>query len=167
MLKRTISTLAAMVCLASFTAWAQPPDFADFPGDERPQWGRWQGKRFDRMAEYLELSESQASEWQTLVDEHTETGRARWERIGTLREEFRRLADTVDPDLDQLGQIALDMHREMETARSSQGQLLGELEAVLTPEQADRFEALKAAREFAGPRHRRGPRAGHAPPDSN
>ena len=119
-----------------------------------------------RMVEYLELSEAQTAEWEAITTEHREATRARWESIAQLRDQFRSLADQDNPNLEQVGQVALDLHREMETARASRGVVFDELSEILTPEQAERFEALKAAREFSGDRERRGRRGARAPKES-
>lgn len=171
MFKKSLIAILLLVSLAATTAWAQPADQAIFPGDERPGRGRAQGERLNRMVEYLDLSESQAAQWHAIAEEHISGLRTRQDRMESLKAEFRSLADQENPNLEQLGQIALDLHREMETARSSRGELHEELGQILTPEQTERFEALIAAREFSGPRGqrgrdgRRGPREGFSPPD--
>ena len=155
----SIALLAAMLCIPAI---AQPPDFAVYPGEETPGHGRFREDRLARMVEYLELSDAQATEWEAIAARHQETARARFEHIGKLRNEFRSLAEQDNPNLEQVGQIALELHREMETARSSRGEVFEELQEILTPEQAERLQALKAAREFSeerGRRGRRGPRA--------
>jgi len=154
---------ASVICTA---AWAQPPDYAVYPGDERPEQGRQHQDRLARIVEYLELSDAQAAEWEQIASRHLETVRGRWELIGGLREEFRTLADQENPNLEQAGRIALDLHREMETARSSRGEIAEELVEILTPEQAERFEALQAAREFSGERRQRGGRGHRSNKDS-
>ena len=165
MLKKHCMTILVTIVMTTSGTWAQPPD-AFYPGDERPRHDRWQGDRMARIAEYLELSESQAAEWQATTEQHLEAVQSQRSRIESLRDEFRRLADQTNPNLEHLGQIALDLHREAETVRSSRGQLKSEFETILTPEQAERFEALAAAREIAGPGGRHGRRDGRTPADS-
>jgi Spy/CpxP family protein refolding chaperone len=160
MLKKTMMTILVIAGGSAALVWAQPPDMAVFPGDERARPDRWQGDRLEKMAEYLELSDAQIAEWQAITGQHSQTIRARWGQIGTLREEFAELADSHDPNLEQLGQIALDLHQEMKKARAARGELVTSLEETLTVEQAERFAALQAARELAGNRAHRGPR-GH------
>ena len=163
--KKILMSLLAISGAATAMAWAQPPDFAVFPGDERAREGRGQEGRLEKMTEYLELSDSQVTEWQAITEQHTEAMRARWEYVGVLRQEFGELADREDTDLAQLGQLALDLHREMKTARSSRGDHIQRLEEILTPDQAAKFEALKAARELSGDRGHRGPRGGRNRPE--
>lgn len=158
MFNKALFAILVITGAAAALAWAQPPDYAVFPGDERPRHDRSADDRLARMAEYLELSDAQATEWQAITKRHIDAMFVQRERIESLGSDFRGLADQQDPDLAELGQMALDLHREMESARSSRGQLLIDLEEILTPEQAERFAALKAAREFAGNRGHRGPR---------
>lgn len=162
MRNRSILPLALVAAMLCAPAIAQPPDFAVYPGEETPGHGRFRQDRLTRMVEYLELSDSQTTEWEAITTQHQETTRARFERIGQLRDEFRSLAEQDNPNLEQVGQIALELHRAMETVRSSRGEVFEELQEILTPEQAERFAALKAAREFSGDRgrrERRGPRS--------
>ena len=166
--RKILMTILAIAGATAAGAWAQPPDFAVFPGDEQARQGRqgrWQGDRLEKMTEYLELSDAQATEWQAIGEQHTEAMVAHRERVGALREQFRQLAEHDDPDLEQVGQIALDLHREMETASSSRGELIQELEQILTPEQAERLTALRAAREMSGDRGHRGPRGSKNRPE--
>lgn len=161
---RRALTLTAILITSTFTVpvSAQPPDSAIFPGDERPRHSRGREDRLQRMADYLELSDSQNAEWQAISERHLEAVRTRWDRVESLRENFVELADQHDPNLQQLGRISLDLHREIQMTRDSRGTVIAELEQILTPEQAEKFAALQVARDFAGERgHRRarGPRA--------
>ncbi len=169
MTKKTPLILLFLAATGSLI-WAQPPDFAVYPGDEeRGPRDRGQAERLAKMVDYLELSESQAAEWEAMTQEHMQATRARWEHIGSLRESFRDLAEQENPNLEEAGRIALEMHREMETARSSRGQVFEDLQQILTPEQADKLEALKTAREFSGRRgdRGRGPRRDRDRPDGS
>ena len=163
---RTILTAALVGAIAATPAIAQPPDFAVYPGEDVPGHGRLREDRMAKMVEYLELSDSQTVEWEAITNQHQEVTRARWERVGQLREQFRSLADQDNPNLEQVGQVALELHREMESARASRGEVFTELRQILTPEQAERFDALKAAREFSGDRGRRGRRGARPSKDS-
>ena len=167
MIKKALWTTLLIAVAPGTLTLAQPPDYAVFPGDDRPRHERWQDDRLERMVEYLELSDAQASEWQAISEQQTEVIRERVESIKTLRQEFAELADQENPNLEQLGRVALDLHREMKTMRSSRGDLFTELEGVLTSEQAERLEALKTAREFSGRRGHRGLRGEGNRPDSD
>lgn len=151
-MKQKCFALAVMLVLGACTVlWAQPPD----PGlDSRhsgPFASHWQTERWQRVAEYLKLAPDQQSEWQRLLQSHRDQVAARWQRLGDLRVQFRGLAAESSPDLEQLGQVALDIHREMEIARSADEDLTAALESVLTPEQLESFMSLRAARRLMRP----------------
>ena len=161
MVMKSFATVLLTIGMVGSLAWAQPPDFAVYPGDKGPRHDRGREDRLERMVEYLDLSEAQASEWQAITEQQAESVRARWERIGSLREEFESLADQDAPNLENVGRVALDLHREMEAARSSRGAVFSNLHEILTPDQKERLDALRQAREFSsgrGPREERGPR---------
>lgn len=141
-----------LVTLSAVTnAVAQPPDLAGFPGDQERHRQHWQEDRLSQLTDYLDFSDSQAAQWQAIVDRHLEVTRSRQQTIHSLREEFLQLADQDDPDFEQVGRIALDLHREMQDLRAGREELIQELETVLTPDQLDRFAAFKSSREKAGP----------------
>lgn len=154
-----IATLATLI-LAFMAAGiaAQPPDHAVYPGDEEHRFADRQADRLARMTDYLDLSESQTAEWQEITSRHLDAMHESRGRMTALRDEFRSLAEQENPNLEQVGQVALDLHREMESVRSGRDDLLLDLEAILTPEQAEKLEALETAREFAADRGRRGMR---------
>jgi len=160
-------TLATTVTLAS---WAQPPQAAALSGDADSRFGRFREERLERMVEILDLSESQASEWQALVESRAQSPSDRGAMEAQLESwqlEFDQLAQQEDPDLERLGQLALEMHRAHAARRSSRDQLIEELQAILTPEQLEKLEALRLAREFAGPRGRKGHQHHRRPPNAD
>lgn len=143
---KTIIGLATAGALMSYLAMAQPPGL----GEAAQSRGR--GDHWQRMGDYLELNESQQAEWQQVLDVHRDETSDRFETIRIMRQEFNRLAEDGSPDLMVLGQLALDMHREMEAAKSSRQATEDALKATLTPEQIERFDSLREAREAMGPR---------------
>lgn len=170
MWKKTLSITLALIAVAVLASWAQPPDFPSFGGEEGSRFEHWQEGRMARMVEYLELSESQTAEWRAILRSHSATAPDRLEvfkSADTWREEFRVLAAEENPDLEQLGQLALDIHRAHEFVRTSRQQLVSELQTILTPEQAEKLEALEAARDFSAPRGRQGPRHRRPSPDTD
>ena len=76
------------------------------------------------------------------------------------------LAGTQDPDLTELGSLALTMHRGAEAMRNGRTGLNAELASILTPDQLEKFEALETARETVRPRGRKGRLHRSAKPDS-
>lgn len=161
MLNKTLTMALSLFALTASTGLAQPPGSGPFGGDEGSRGAAWQADRMARVAEYLELSESQIAEWQAVQNQHFEGVQDRREvssNVAAWRDEFRALAAEETPDLEHLGQLALDIHRAHESVRESRQQLTDELERILTPEQAEKFEALEAARDIAGHRGRRSAR---------
>jgi Spy/CpxP family protein refolding chaperone len=161
-----ISTLSALVAAVGILS-AQPPDFAVYPGDQESRLAERHDERLARITDYLELSEAQVGEWQEIAARHHEQAGQRRDRIASLREEFRTLAEQETPNLEQLGQTALDLHREMETMRTGRDEIMAEIETILTPEQSEKLAALKAARELGADRGHRRPRGDRDRPSRN
>ena len=168
-------TLAIALTLVAATAisQAQGPDQPIFPGDQEPGADRWQQRRMQRMIDYLELSDSQIIEWQALLDAGTDQAPDPQQMAEThraWREEFRQLAEQENPELERLGQIALDIFRAQEARRTAHQERAAELRTLLTPEQVEKLDALETAREFGGSGGRRGhhgPRHQRSAPESD
>lgn len=145
---------------------AQPPGVEGFHGPDNQ---RYPGgdRRLEVAAEYLELTDGQLSEWEGILDSHRGTMRAEWQDLAELRQQFRDLAETENPDLATLGSLALTMHRRSEAMHRGRSDLDEQLAAILTPDQAEKFEALKTARETVRPRGNRGRAHRRAKPDSS
>lgn len=168
---KIVGTIMILTAASPVGGWAQDSDSAVFPPHERQlRAERWQESRMDRMVEYLELSESQVAQWQSILESRASAVPDRQEvaeNLAAWQEEFRTLANQENPDLEQLGQIALDIHRAHESRRDSRNQLLSDLQTVLTPEQSEKLEALRAAKEFAAPHGRQGRRHRREPLGAN
>ena len=159
----TLTTLGALVLPLALAA--QPPGAGGFM---RPEGERFPGgeRRLEAAAEYLELTDGQRVEWEGIFAQHRETVRQEWQELADLRQQFRLLADTQDPDLAELGSLALTMHRRTEAMREMRSSLEAQLASILTPEQLEKYEALKAARETVRPRGQRGRPHRGTKPDS-
>jgi Spy/CpxP family protein refolding chaperone len=153
-----VAVVALLVGFAAFALSAQSFE----KRFERPRSGVWdQTSRFERVAQFLELDADQAEQWLQIVENEQSRSVLRHDEIVDLRSRFRDQAESDTPDLESLGQIALDVYHQLEASRQDHEQMKSELESILTPEQLDRFEALEAARGFSGPKHRGpGQRAG-------
>lgn len=165
MIKTTLTTIAIGIIILPVALIAQPPGAGEFPP---PEGGRMPGgeRRFEAAAEYLELTDGQRVEWEGLLDRHRETARREWQELAELRQQFRDLAETDDPDLTELGSLALAVHRRTEAMHGRRSDLTDELAAILTPDQVEKFEALKTARETMRPRGRKGRPQREGRPDS-
>ena len=145
---------------------AQPSGRERFPGEEEE--GRLPGaeRRLEAAADYLELTDGQRVEWEEILDLHRETVRQEWQELAEVRQQFRTLADTENPDLSELGALALTLHRGTEAMHDRRSRLDDELASILSPDQVEKFEALKTARETVRPRGKRGRSHREARPDS-
>ncbi len=122
--------------------------------------------RLEAAADYLQLTGGQRAEWEAVLDHHRQMLGQGWQEVESLRHDLGELAATEDPDLTELGSLALTIHRRSEALRSSRSDLADQLASILTPDQLERFEALKAAREMVRPRDRSGYPHRGARPDS-
>jgi len=149
----TITIIGLMILPMALCA--QPPGAEGFPGPEEK---RYPGgdRRLEAAADYLELTDGQLDEWEGLLDSHRQTVRQEWRDLAELRQQFRDLAETENPDLAELGSLALTMHRRAEAMRGDRSDLEDQLASILTPDQVEKFEALKIARETVRPRGKRG-----------
>jgi hypothetical protein len=134
---------------------AQPSGREHLSGDEE---GRFPGaeRRLEVAADYLELTDGQRIEWEGILDRHRETVRGEWQDLAEIRQQFRTLADTDSPDLAELGGLALTLHRGTEAMHARRSSLEDELASILSPDQVEKLEALKTARETVRPRGKRG-----------
>ena len=141
--------VAGLLGFAAFSLSAQPPDSR--PGDQSMRSWDHTG-RIERIAEILDLSADQTEQWTEIVEEHQARSQIRRDEITDLRAQFDELAEQDPPDFDQLGRIALSIHGEMQASRREREEIRVDLGMLLTPDQAEKFETLHAAREFSGRR---------------
>ena len=144
---------ALMIGCVAYALSAQPPD-RDFDQEWTGDWNH--SRRLERITQYLDLDANQAEQWLEIIDDQQDRRTARRDQIMELRARFKETADQSSPDLEVLGQMALDIYTELEASRLERDQVKSDLDSILTPEQRERFEALQAARDFSGPKHHRG-----------
>ena len=140
--------ILAMVMAAGLLGGAavaqQPPEHRKGGGPERD--------RGDRMTEYLGLSAEQQASFKALRDEqHKQTEPLRAEGR-ELHEALRTLMDQDNPDPTALGSAMLAVKQHQAKMKAAHDAFEAKVEAKLLPEQKQKFEAFKAARELA-PRH--------------
>jgi len=151
MTKRYILSIAIITVLIGLLASALSAQ-AFGRGPEHDRAAGWEPTwKFERMASYLELDEQQADQWLGVVEQHFTEASSHHDVLAELRRQFRQQAEMDEPDLYTLGRIALEIHTEMEASRVEREQMKSDLESILTPDQLDRFEALRTAREFSAP----------------
>jgi Spy/CpxP family protein refolding chaperone len=128
------------------------------PADGGP--GRGADGHFQRMAEYLGLSEEQQATWKSLHEQHRAEIQPLLQEGHELHQRLKAAtqAENPDPAAVVAATLALKQHREkMKAANEAfQGQLAG----TLTPDQKSKFEAFKASHKGGRRGHGRGP-GGH------
>lgn len=156
MTKRSIilrAIAALMIGCVAYALSAQPLDRA-FDQEWTGDWNH--SRRLERITQYLELDAIQTEQWLQIIDDQQNRRTSRRDQIMELRARFKEIADQSSPDLEVLGQMALDIYTELEASRLERDQVKSDLDSILTAEQRERFEALQAARDFSGPKHHRG-----------
>jgi Spy/CpxP family protein refolding chaperone len=146
-------TLAALLVAAPALAIGgpgRPGGFGPGHGPGRgPGFGPGFGieERLDRLAEILDLDESQRAAFEQLRAEHRDAARPKLERMRALHQELDALLDSGSNDAAAIGgkMIALRGLRDELRAEREAGE--AELVKLLTPEQRIAFETLKEARE--------------------
>ena len=141
---KTMLAMVVAVGLGGGVALAQPPP--------EPGKGARPGDRGDRMIEFLGLSAEQQASFKALRDEErkqTEPLRAEGRE---LHETLRTLMEQDNADPTALGTAMLAVKQHNAKMKASRAAVEAKLKAKLTPEQKQKFEAWKAARE-ARPRH--------------
>jgi len=126
--------------------------------------GRGEGDRFQRMADYLGLTEDQQATWKSLQEQQ----RAEME---PLRQEGRELHDRLkaateaeNPDPTAVGAATLALKQHREKAMAAHQAFTEKLTSTLTPEQKTKFEAFQASHRGGYGKHggkgQHGPRPG-------
>lgn len=127
--------------------------------------------RLETLADYLDLTDAQRLELESLVEEHRARRMDRLETLHDLHGQLRDLLDTASPDPIRVGELTIALDAEKEALAAARRGEIDEIESLLTPDQRERFEALETARRleprpphgFQG--HQRGPRGGERRPE--
>ncbi len=106
-------------------------------------------RHFERLAEFLELSESQREQLAALHDAHTKGLGERFEGLRAQFETVHEMAGSASADATAIGERVIALHREHRELAAARESFHREAEALLTPEQAERFAAWKAARPWS------------------
>ena len=137
-----------------------------------PMADRFVEHRFERLAEYLELTEAQRAEAEALHDRWLGDAREVHETTQASFAKIHEMAAAENPDATAIGELVIQMHRDHQAMRQAHEAWRAELVELLTPEQVEKLEAWEAARpEGMGfGRHGRhgGPHGGRfSPPDAD
>ncbi len=118
------------------------------------------GRGGERLIEYLELDEGQQAEWQAIREASRDEMRSSVEAIRANGQALRELLESGTATAEEAGQLVLDGHALKQDLQASREAIDEQLQAVLTLEQVEKWEAFKAAAGNRGPRFGRGGRRG-------
>jgi Spy/CpxP family protein refolding chaperone len=113
-------------------------------------------RRTAAIAEYLGLSDQQKAQWRALFSKQREQMEPVRAEARELRLKLKAALDAQPQDAAAVGDAVLAMKAQREKARAERAAFEQQLRAVLTPEQQQKLDAMKAARRAFG--HGRGDR---------
>jgi Spy/CpxP family protein refolding chaperone len=152
---RTFAAAGAVLLGLALAAAAQEP-----PAGRDPGAGRWgmQKARGQRLAEYLGLDAQQKEAIRKLRQQQRDDMKPLLEEGRDLRSKLREATDAEKPDALAVGEATLALKAHREKMKAQREAFEQRLIAILTPEQKQKYEALKAVRGFgrSGPRGLRG-----------
>jgi Spy/CpxP family protein refolding chaperone len=108
-----------------------------------------------RLAFFLDLTADQVTQAQAIFDAAQAEIQPLREAQRPLSEQLRAALDAAEPDPAAVGALVIDLHANRQAIHAVLEGALDEFEAILTPEQLERFEVLRDARRAFGSRHRR------------
>ena len=100
----------------------------------------------DGAIEYLGLTEEQQEQWRALHTQHREEIQPLLEEGRALQQRVRESLEADEPEV-LVGEAVKAVHAHQEKMKAAQATFEAQLSTVLTPEQQEKFEALKAARK--------------------
>lgn len=118
-------------------------------------------RRSAAIAEYLGLTDQQKASWRALEGKHREQLQPLRDEGRELRLKLRTALEAETPDAAAVGEATLALKAHREKAREQRKAFEQELRALLSPEQQQKLDAMKAARRSLGRgRGHRGDRPG-------
>ena len=129
------------------------------PAREREWGGRGARDRGHRLAEYLGLDEQQRASIQKLRQQQRDEMKPLLEEGRDLRKKLREATEAEKPDALAVGEATLAVKAHHDKVKAQRAAFEQKLVALFTPEQKQKYDALKAAREL-GRGGARGPRRG-------
>lgn len=168
---RLVSILAAVGLAASVApfALAQPGPRGGHFGHRMGGDGEMGGgfaRRARELAEYLDLTEEQRAASRSLIEELRATTEPLRDSLGPLHDSLQAALDDASPDAATVGGIMIDIDSVRDQMRAAVDASQEQFVALLTPEQAEKYEAWKELRgPRRGPRGPRGPHGQHGGDD--
>lgn len=96
------------------------------------------------VARYLGLSEEQRDAWRELREAEREAADPILDAIEPLREDLADLLDEASPEACAVGGIVVEIDAKRDDLRALHEEYVADFEALLTPEQLERWERLEA-----------------------
>jgi Spy/CpxP family protein refolding chaperone len=126
--------------------------------------------RMERLIEYLDLSDAQRVQIEESMIEHRESRQALSQSMRARNESLQAMLESATPDATAIGNSVLERHELRKQMTAHQEAQISALRQMLTPEQAEKFDALMSAREFTrgeggGRGQRKGRHSGQKPTD--
>ena len=112
--------------------------------------------RSDRLADALELSDAQRSQFEKLRAERLEAARPTFRAMRDSGRELRELLDAAKPDPTEVGERMIALHRLRGEIEAAKDAFESDFAALLTPEQKIAFDALERVRGDRDDRRRDG-----------
>ncbi len=163
--KTTISMVAVALLLAGVTV-AQPPIVSGGSGPRaaaRAGGGHPGAREMNRLIEFLQLDDTQKAQWKAAHEAQAEAVKPIFEDLRANQKALHGALSSDTADATAVGTLMLagrDLQKQLGALHE---QLRQDLEAILSPEQLERWKAFEAAngggRGERG-RGRRGPRGG-------
>jgi len=160
---RTIFVAVLAVVMSPLLLVAEPqqgpPDFDR--GWRSETRGEGQSRRTERMIEFLELSDAQTLQIETILDEQRKSRQTALGAIRSANEELQALLDSESPDVERVGAKVIELHAMRKAMRAQGASDHDKIRDLLTPEQAEKLDTMMEVREMGrGDRDRKG-RGGH------
>jgi len=151
---------AAALLLLAWSSTAATPAERRGPGGPG---GHGPGvQMLERAGRALQLTEQQQQQAHQLFESRRAEMDALHAQMRGAHERFEAALEAKSPDVNRVGQIAIEQHRLRQKGQALHEELSKAFQALLTPEQQQKFELLKAMREGDGDGPHRGP-FGHGP----
>ena len=152
-MKKTLGITALAATVAAGLAWAQ---------NEAPEPGRRGGyseARFQRMAEYLGLTEEQQATWKSLHKQEKTEMQPLMQEGRELHQRLTAAMDAENADPSAVGTAALALKQHREKIKAAHEAFQQRLRGVLNEDQKAKLDAFKASHR--GGHRRRGGFRGH------
>jgi Spy/CpxP family protein refolding chaperone len=142
---RTFAVAGAAVLGVALAAAAQEPSTGRGPDGARRGMREARGHR---LADYLGLDAPQQAAVQNLRQQQRDEMKPLWDESRALRRKLREATEAEKPDALAVGEATLALKAHRDKVKAQHAAFEQKLVALFTPEQKQKYEALKAARDF-------------------